>query len=59
MTQAEINTAPTTELSGRLALVEYSTIARQAAEAGAIKVELVKRLEAHVARRNALKAALA
>jgi hypothetical protein len=59
MTQSEINAAPTAELNSRLALVEYSTIARQAAEAGAIKVELVKRLEAHISRRNALKAALA
>jgi hypothetical protein len=50
MTQAEIYTAPTAELNSRLALVEYSTIARQAAEAGAIKVELVKRLEAFMAR---------
>ena len=59
MTQTEINTASTTDLKNRLALVEYSTIVRQAAEAGAIKVELVKRLEAHISRRNALKAALA
>jgi hypothetical protein len=50
MTQTEINTASTAELNSRLALVEYSTLPMQKAEGGAIKVELVKRLEAFMAR---------
>ena len=58
MTQNEINTAPTCELNSRMALVEYSTLPMQKAEGGAIKVELVRRLEAYVARQAAIKAAM-
>lgn len=43
MTQQEIKQAGITELKLRLAVVDYSTIVRQADEAAQIKVELARR----------------
>ena len=43
MTDNEIKTAGITELELHLAVVDYSTLPRQAAEAEAIKAELKRR----------------
>jgi hypothetical protein len=49
MTRQEISQASTTELQLRLVVVDYSTIARQAAEALLIRSELTARRAARAA----------
>ena len=44
----EIKEAGITSLELRLAIVDYSTIARQAQEAAAIKAEIARRRAAHL-----------